>query len=512
MEYGWLDTSPEFSQKAGFFVTKNNEILYWPTKKAPGYKIDLKAATEIADPGLKDIWAVLGGLVGIPSLIVGAPQASAFFFDYVDDYFIPEFFHLWIMLWLISGFSIFSFGVFLPLYAKFYQVPKTAKLLKNYPEIDLPRPKPLILKTNKETEGKNLNIRSLLRLGGSALFILGGSALFFYLAIYEASLPGDQNGLFILGTLWLFLFAWLEYIQHKSISSKDISLYMPSEEELSAHCIPEAPTDKKSFGFWFDWVTSGWRQFFIAGPIIIVLFYAFFAWIDDRSEITQDELTTYYEQAVFDVNHPNKSKITVVKWDHPIRVYVAKTEPEWFAKDIRKQLIAFSQSSGIDITFTHSPSEKSDLKILQNPDYQFDKANRHKIVSYKGKQKKGKLLWLEISISQKSLIKEMGADSFNGELENIRNRVIIDTTMKAFGLRGNFDLNAPVFLDADGDWIDLPQHIVAIHYDPRIKINANKDESLPIAKEIAGEITTERHIYDWLVMKRGLILPAKEEK
>jgi len=73
MEYSWVSSEFKLSQSKGFFVDNNNQIIYWPTKSAPGYIINHSTALRISNNKRLEHAERIGFFFGLLFIILSPP-------------------------------------------------------------------------------------------------------------------------------------------------------------------------------------------------------------------------------------------------------------------------------------------------------------------------------------------------------------------------------------------------------------------------------------------------------
>ena len=483
MKFGWVSEEITLGQNYGFFVNEDYEIGYWPSKKGIGYTLTPEQAIEISKIE-KDWWYWIAGPV---LLIVGGAvvhYGAYYTFPLVETYFSAT-------DWMFTfGSLVFllSLGATWKTLGRWRERLHQRYLESNFPdapEIHFPRPRVTLIKPSE--------LMGFIPFWLLVSFSLGFSAWISWNTFpIGDQLIGDAILAFFFSLSFLVLVCVALYIEVRGERWKDQFVLM---------CFRKSDRQKP--------FTQMLRGFLVnmAIPVLIVVGAFIFIEFLPKDYIQADYLKGAYQEAVFGVKLKGQDEIQVIKWQHAPSVYIDPALPKKLKKYLGERFRQMAYESGLNIEFADDNEPRANIAVLNNEEIQLWKSGNPRAVQWAGKQKDGNILWLEMKFSDKALVKGMGPEHFGDHeyTDVVYDNVAIDLVLKGAGLRGPFDFAYPEFFSKDDRWIDLPNYLIAMHYDPEIKPNALEAEVMPIVSQIAHEMEQANNLKEWLVSHRGMI-------
>lgn len=514
--YGWLGTISPYSQRDGFFIDENNEILYWPTKNAPGHKIDYETAIKICLlKGGADfvrssyLGIILGLFVGILALFIVFPLAGviAVFLQPFCEFILGGL-SLVIISFILANMlilsTLFLTGIAFQWYrSKFHKLPLILQLVESAPKLQTQRP-------NEEYVNPAMALMPKKRSWISYLALLLSAIGLWSTFFFDSLLIGDQ--ILIFGISIGIPCGVLYYRYRSSVHAEmlgNIRFYDPPD------LVPkqENKTDRKSGLFnsvlskifsIFIWLISGWRLFVFGLPLF------FLAWggsVDFMErQITAEILSSYYERSVFGEDSRDNQVNDVFKWRDTLSIYIEPSEPAHFGEDLRQGLLKLGQFANLDVEFTNGDGKQIQLNVNFTNEFQYDTKGEHIHWKKKVSSDHNNNQHMNLTVSLNSLRKQLKFPQLldSGNLGAEQDRIVEDLSLIGLGfLPQNSEISAPKYVDNSDDYIPFRQALVAMHYHTRVQHGDTKSSAMKVINKIAAEIEYATSFKDWLWVEFG---------
>lgn len=245
--YGWFSREREGHQTVGFFIDNDNRIIYWPSRKAPGFVLDEKTASLIFHRQEKDVIKI-----GVWSALVVL---------------------IWIAIEPLDRFSIsYYFAIAFPLYVlRLLDLMKEHKCIDkiiHFEKVNLIRPKAEKLKPSER-----MGIFSLM-FSLAKLFIGFCVTLYFSWGFFQSKEYMTAAFVFLLiSTICCSLIGLTIYRQKTGLSFADLNYY----QAIESFSFYNNSDDDKKIPWWkseYRWGTSRWKAIASIFIFCSIIFYA----------------------------------------------------------------------------------------------------------------------------------------------------------------------------------------------------------------------------------------------
>ena len=482
MNYGLLSLLPDLPQSHGYFVDRQNRILFFLRKQGPGYVIDFDTALKLSELRHREGNGLLANLFGILTLTISFVFYWFLFstLGHEPEKLVPAF-----LLSLITAAALSTWRTQ-------YRFQKHAlPILEANDQVQCPRPKVYGL--------SNLNLRTTLGIFAFVLMFLvlvglGGTLL--YVGIIENNSLPIALSLILVGLMLLGLFALLVWQYATEPSKEEIWFYEPTENEIKTYGL-YSPSD------YIGKRTESYKQIIsktlfgtLVGALFICVVTASLYAVFYRTPITVEDLTRRFESIAFG---PTEIEIDgIQKWQKPVTIHITEAADPNLSDAIREQLHAFAKAADIPITFSSNSSQESEITIKFSPDAR--QYNNRDLVLGRLPTKLGTngLDHSQVTIFEGSIKRDKQKPSPQWN----ERQLSITTVFLVFGMHGRYEFGAPRYEHHIFELVRVPLVLVAMYYDPRIKNGMTKEQVMPIVREMSQEIIEADSFKAWLKQSR----------
>lgn len=216
--YHWYSTQPNGCQNAGFFVDPPNKILYWPSKKAPGYIINEETAEKIrsitvSDSGKKRAYSTLFLIIIIATKFIYRNSELHTQFKLITEN---------LSLYPAGFLAIILLGILISFLSRLSQRRKIKVLLQYHPTVDKPRPIAQLLKPF-ESAGKKHQSSTAKKI--IAYYVLAMLAVFGIKSGISSPLLGDKIFTVVMSVLIAWAVIRIRILEYKGLRSDQITAY-----------------------------------------------------------------------------------------------------------------------------------------------------------------------------------------------------------------------------------------------------------------------------------------------
>jgi len=229
-DFGWLTAMNHGTQKDGFYIDQDNQILFWPSKKGPGYILEEEEAIQLVfrKERLSGFNFLAFGIYSIFILIILE-------MGYANP--IPT---------IVSDIALYCLISLVCMKAMLLDCPwfgSTAKsLFKTVGEVGSARPSPEFLKPSAKI-GKT---RFFITIGGLFLFIAGGLYIFI-----DEGIENHLLGLFIIFCLLLGVLKY-SHDEYSGINKQDLKIYKGQYSDEFYHDLKPQNNDNVLTSFFIN--------------------------------------------------------------------------------------------------------------------------------------------------------------------------------------------------------------------------------------------------------------------
>ncbi|WP_420549462.1 hypothetical protein [Curvivirga sp.] len=491
-EYGWLMHPGEasaLSQQSGYFVSEQNEIMFWPGKQEPGYYISEEDVGHIVlSEERKTGWKM--GLILFLSLmlmIFGLFQYALKIHPILESYsgFQNVFSSKMLMVAGIFSLLCLYFICMMFVLRGIVQnrwINKTRDYLKTNRKIHSPRPKYKKVKTSDIWDGY-VSFKIL-------------AWLFIPLLVIAISLTvglkiGDLIIILIVSSFLLLVPIYAIWQEIIGINMMEENLYRPLNAE-SQSSIDAAETENKDENhlkllFWrgvfgIEWLLTGRQLVFITGPIFLSVLILY-PKINEET-ISVNELPAWYQTVVFGSQETGYAPSHITKWDQEVIIYLDPQIPEKLLHGLMAELSDWGKKASLDLTVIEDDEDHANIHIYNVADYLLNSQGEQMMWTFESQQSNGLLEDVKIFVSTKKMRENIDDSKTQDKLYE---GLAINLSSKALGLWGDYIANPQKFSSSSFDRYALYDLLISIHYDDRIKAGMTVNEVMPFVEKIAME-------------------------
>lgn len=266
-QYGWVIPHLASSQFHGFFVDRDNRILYWPSQDAPGYILDQDSAEEVHANRTAKLSRLLIAVFLFMALVLLAVVALLAKDQPLDDNSLIGPFLLG-LLFTSLALLISLVGVVTTVFTKRRREQKLQSILDRFPQVDRPKPQARRLKPS-------VSMGWVLALASFAGLLLL-SIIVFRLIGKPDVLWGSRvlfGGWMLVPISCALILLWREVT---GVSKEDAWFYIMEKPDPESN--EDNATVARTPGFhafasrFFEWMGSGWRVWvFLHIPFLILV-------------------------------------------------------------------------------------------------------------------------------------------------------------------------------------------------------------------------------------------------
>lgn len=473
--YGWIGLEEYAQQSSGFFVDRSNRILFWPSKKQPGYILDEEATIKIIMLSKHKISSLFTGLLFLSILstpIAFMAKATSHDSNYYDNIINI------LLLILIVRISDYFLTV-IRNQKKQYPVN-----FDDYEKIFTEKPKHEFLKPS-EREGKF-----------KFYFLASLSSIFSFGALWELTI-GDNvsnNSLY-----WFFLIIFLPLLlllirtEIYGVYIKDINFYKFTKNIENCDILKFKKDNtffQQYFSSEFNWLKSKWKiwLFFI---FIILSSHTYQRYTFPALNV--ENIAGQYEKLA-----PNSPY--AIKWVGTIPMYVNPYVDSKFRDELISIFKKNANALGFDIQVVDHLEKKQGISVFLSQTPQKDENGE--LLVFKGTftENNGKIQHCLARISIASLGKAWSKKLLENQTE--RQRFIDSLFYYVLKFEKGTSGADQVFRDNYFNKIDLNRILTSVHYDPRIKAGMPYEETKGIVEKIIMEIEASTNFEIWLRNKK----------